>query len=33
LQLWQVVEKADEVVKAIQQTPRWDKDAIRFAAV
>ncbi|MBI9063608.1 MAG: TIGR00730 family Rossman fold protein [Marinilabiliaceae bacterium] len=33
LQLWQVVEKADEVVQAIQQTPQWDKDAIRFAAV
>jgi len=33
LQLWQVVDKADEVVTAIQQAPKWDKEAIRFAAV
>ncbi len=33
LQLWQVVEKADEVVKAIREAPEWDKEAIRFAAV
>ena len=33
LQLWHVVDKADEVVQAIQQTPQWDKEAIRFAAV
>jgi len=33
LQLWQVVEKADDVVKAIHEAPEWDKEAIRFAAV
>lgn len=33
LQMWQVVNRAEEVLEAIQKAPEWDPDARRFATL